>query len=226
MPDFAQLVVPDLATIAAGGQRLTTFRPGQPGPIAIRCTPTPVPTNTQSQTGLLGKLTLLKPGNVTAATANAPIGSNVLTLSYTATEADLAVAGDWTCRIDSGISVAASFDTEITYVSAFPLQTASFDLTLLNAILGEAVATAAVCVHLESSGDQSKQSVISWSVPVADLIGGSVETRFAVANIEKDATTFQLLGLELRPELADPHHRHLAAKSGRSRHFRHGQRIA
>lgn len=199
MPDFAQLIIPDVATIPPGGQRVVTFRPGQPGSIAIRSTPAAVPTTTQSATGLLGKLTLLKPGNVTAATTSAPIGSNVLTLTYAATEADLAVAGDWSCRIDSGILVGASFDTEISYVSSFPLLTASFDLTLLNFVLGEAVETAAVCVHLESSGDQSKQAVISWSIPVANLIGGSVETCFAVADIQKDDTTFRLLGLDSDP---------------------------
>jgi hypothetical protein len=81
-------------------------------------------------------------------------------------------------------------------VSDTPLQTASFDLTLLNLILGEAVETAAACVHLESSGDQSEQSVISWSVPVADLIGGSVETRLHIDDVSKDDATFRLLGLD------------------------------
>lgn len=199
MPDFARPTLSDVAMIPPGGQRTVTFRPGQPGPIAIRSTPAVVPTKTQSGTGLLGKLTLLKPGNATAATTSAPIGSNVLTLNYSATEADLAAAGDWSCRIDSGILSGTSFDTEISYVSAFPLLTASFDLTLLNLILGEAVNTAAVCVHLESSGDQSKQSVISWSVPVADLIGGSVETRIHVDDANSHDTTYRLLGLDSDP---------------------------
>ena len=75
-------------------------------------------------------------------------------------------------------------------------------------MLSEAAATAAVRVHLESSSDGSAQSVASWSVAVADLVGGTIETRFNIKDPSKTLvnvdghtidTTFHLLGLNSDP---------------------------
>ena len=108
----------------------------------------------------------------------------------------------------NGSLINTVFTTEITSVSDLPLKTASFDMPFLNTVLSEASATAALRVHLESSSDGSLQSVASWSVAVADLIGGSIETRFNVKDPSKTLvnidghtidTTFRLLGLNSQP---------------------------
>ncbi len=209
MADFANQTTSDQAQIASESLRTISFRPGEPGPISVSSVPTQVPLKSQSELGLLGRVELLKPGSTTpVASATAPIGSALLATSYTATAADLAPTGNWTCRIFNGSLIGTVFTTEITSVSDLPLKTASFDLPFLNTVLSEAAATAAVRVHLESSSDGSAQSVASWSVAVADLVSGTIETRFNIKDPSKTLvnvdghtidTTFHLLGLNSDP---------------------------
>ena len=120
-------------------------------------------------------------GGAPAATASAKIGSTSLGLKYTTTAADLAAPGDWICRIFNASLVSPVFTTKITSsahppVIVYPIKSASFDIPLLGTLLQEVVETAAVRIHLEASGDGSNQSVASWSVPIANLIGGDTST--------------------------------------------------
>jgi hypothetical protein len=85
--------------------------------------------------------------------------------------------------IFNGSLISTVFTTEITSVSDLLLKTASLDIPFLNTVLSEAAATAAVRVHLESSSDGSAQSVASWSVAVANLIGGTIESRFNIKDL-------------------------------------------
>jgi hypothetical protein len=91
-------------------------------------------------------------------------------------------------------------------LSASAPLTASFDIGLLNALLAYAASVAAVCVRLQSSGDGTDQSVVSWSIPVADLIGGLVEYRFNVANPTHETLdiTFQWQLVNLNSDLDYP----------------------
>ena len=60
--------------------------------------------------------------------------------------------------------------------------TASIDLGFLNTIVAEAVSTAALRVHLESSDDPSDQrTVASWSAPVANLVGGQIQLKTQIS---------------------------------------------
>ncbi|MGH7050053.1 MAG: hypothetical protein ACREE5_05345 [Acetobacteraceae bacterium] len=153
---------------------------------------------------MLGVVRLFSGGGAAVATKSTPIGAAALGLTYNATAADLVPQGDWRCVITNESPIGTSFTTEIISVSGFPVLTASFDITLLNAILLAATVLAAVCVRLQSSSDNSDQSVVSWSIPIADLIGGSVEARFNVANPSDKIggvidATWQLLDLNLNP---------------------------
>lgn len=209
MANFATQTISDHARIASGDQRDIKFRPGQPGTITLQTKPSPVPQKSQTETGFLGQIELRRPGSGTpVAKEKVKIGENHLALGYTATAADLAAPGDWTCRITNFSLINADFTTVISYISDFPLLTASFDIPLIEQLLSEVGATAAVRVHLESSNDGSKQSVASWSVPVANLIGGQVETRIHIPDASKTLinvhghtidTTFRLLGLNSDP---------------------------
>jgi hypothetical protein len=209
MPSFATQTVSDQSQIASESQHDIRFRPRSPGQITVLSTPSPVPMKSQTETGLLGKVELRRPGSgVPVASLASKIGENHLVLSYTATSADLATAGDWTCRILNSSLIKSVFATQITSVSDFPLKTASFDLGLLGNMLSAAARTAALRVHLESSSDGSPQSVASWSVPVASSFGGSVESRFKIDDPSKTLvdirnhtidTTFRLLGLNSDP---------------------------
>ncbi|HKB98236.1 MAG TPA: alkaline phosphatase family protein, partial [Terriglobales bacterium] len=51
-------------------------------------------------------------------TRSFPIGGHSLGLSYVATTADLAVAGDWICSVVNATETGATFQTRITYVQA------------------------------------------------------------------------------------------------------------
>ena len=157
---------------------------------------------------------MLRPtGGSTVATASANIGSSSVGLKYTTTAADLATPGDWTCRIFNASLIASTFTTRITSSASpavvdYPIKTASFDIALLGNLLQEAANTAALRVHLEASGDGSKKSVVSWSVPVANLIDGSTDSWFHIDDVSKSVTllnatlinaTFRLLNLNSDP---------------------------
>ena len=182
MSSFASVTVTDQAGIPEGQSRSIAFRPGQPGPVTVISKPAEQPPKSQSEPGVLGLVEIVTASGAAVASKSAPIGAVALGLTYDATATDLAAQGNWTCRITNSSPISTSFTTTITSVSDFPVQTASFDISLLNAILPEATALAAVCVRLQSSNDNSDQSVVSWSIPVANLTGGSVETRFNVAD--------------------------------------------
>ena len=182
MSGFASVTVSDQAGIPAGQSRSIGFRPGRPGPVTVISTPAEQPPKSQSEPGVLGSVEIVTASGAAVAWKSAPIGAVALGLTYDATAADLVAQGNWTCRITNFSPISTSFTTTITSVSGFPVRTASFDVSLLNAILLEATALAAVCVRLQSSSDNSDQSVVSWSIPVANLIGGSVEARFNVAD--------------------------------------------
>jgi hypothetical protein len=206
MPDPAPVTTTDQGQIASEDTRDIRFRPvAVPGPIVVYSAPSPVPTKTQSELGRLGTVTLVRPGGgAPAATASAKIGSTALGLMYTTTAADLAAPGDWICRIFNASLVSPTFATKITSSASppvidYPIKTASFDIPLLGTLLMEAVETAAVRIHLEASGDGSNQSVASWSVPIANLIGGSTEHRFHIDDASKYGATFRLLGLNSDP---------------------------
>lgn len=205
MPDFANQTKSDQTNIGPNSHHDILFQPGQPGPISVGSTR---PSSLLKSLAATGHLELYRPGSTAPAAARPGVpGASAFDLAYTATAADLAVKGDWTCRVYNDGTDSAVYSTTITYVGDLPILTASFDIALLNVMLAEVAATAAVRVHLESSGDSSARSVASWSVPVANLLGGSVETRFHIDNTEHTVgidghglhPTFQLLGLNSVP---------------------------
>jgi hypothetical protein len=205
MPDFANQTKSDQANVGPKSHHDILFQPGQPGPISISSTR---PSSLLKSLAETGHLELYRPGSTAPAAARLGVaGSSVLDLDFAATTADLAVKGDWTCRVFNDGTDSAVYSTTITFVGDLPIKTASFDIALLNVMLSEVAATAAVRVHLESSGDTSARSVASWSVPVANLLGGSVETRFHIDNTQHTVgidghglhPTFQLLGLNSVP---------------------------
>jgi hypothetical protein len=87
----------DQADINPGLVHTIEFRPQQAGTLGARALPLLIPT--QSQSGLLGRLSLRTPASSTpVATQTAPIGSGAISVSHTVTAAELALFGNWTCE--------------------------------------------------------------------------------------------------------------------------------
>jgi hypothetical protein len=172
MPDFVPVTHSDQAVVGGGDMHTVRFRPDQPGTVSVRSTASHAPTH--SETGQLGRLDLLRPGSATPVASNkAAIGQNLLALTHAVTAAELAPAGDWTCRVFNATEANITFDTEITYPSTVQLEhkTATFDVELLDLILAEAVAAGGLGWHIESSGSPDDQrSFVSWSQNVGDSL--------------------------------------------------------
>jgi hypothetical protein len=179
--DFVILTTSDVTTISGGGLHTVQFRPVQAGNIFVRSTPAGPPNH--SETGFLGRVDLYRPGKPDPlASYEARIGEIVLGLTYSATDADLVPAGNWTCRVHNATEADLSFDTEISYPSTIPLEhkTATFDVTLLNLLLAEAVAASGLAFHIQSSASKDDpESNVSWSINVANTLSGSMKGQTA-----------------------------------------------
>src|SRR4051812_24992033 len=97
----ASTEITDSGSIDASFCRGITFVVAGPGPVSVVSVPTPVPRPNQTETGLLGRIQLIRPGNpqVVIASIRVPIGKQQMALSYQPTAQDLASRGAWTCRI-------------------------------------------------------------------------------------------------------------------------------
>jgi phospholipase C len=108
--------VHDSSKVAVGGSRLVHFRPLRPGAVVARAS-TPGGAS-HSESGSLAKLTLQRPGNARLATNTAPISQTFVSVSYQATAADLAVAGDWTCQLENMADNELTFSTDVSFTVA------------------------------------------------------------------------------------------------------------
>jgi hypothetical protein len=166
MAQFASLTTTDQAKIDGGDTRDIHFRPGEPGPIGINCTASSPRAHAES--GFLARVDLLRPGTAApVATVKVKSGSTgPILLGHNATAAELAAAGNWTVRVMNATDVTQTFTTRITCPSTFVLQQASFDIPLLNLILAQTLATAAIRIHLESSAGDAA-TVVSLNPTIA-----------------------------------------------------------
>jgi hypothetical protein len=193
--DFVPQTTSDQTVIAGGDSRSIAFRPAEPSRVAVRSIP--AQPSAHSESGLVGGLELRRPDRAQPlASVQAPSGGTVLAVSYTATAADLSTAGSWTCEVMNATDVDMGFDTEITYPSSIPVPPvvvqrppATFDIELLNLILGEAIRDAGLSWHLESSPDLPA-SVVRWS----DAVGASLPDPL------KGATSYQFPVPDFRAE--------------------------
>ena len=155
----------DVAEIAGTDSRDVRFRVVEPGPITIHSVPSGHPTHSDS--GVLGWLLLLRPGQGSGREDTAKLTDGFMGLTYNATAADVALAGAWTCVLNNGADIPLKWQTSISgHVAANappPVSTASFDVELLNAMVAEVVTAADFRVHLQSSADGSELSALSWS---------------------------------------------------------------
>ena len=150
MTEYATITVTADRVLDAETTTSISFRPGRPGNVSIKSTPVGS-SKPQSATGLLGTLEILLPnGTAPVPTVKAPIADTSMTLGCTATAADLAISGDWTCRVGNETVDLLTFHTEITYVSSFPVQTASVDIPFLNLLFVEVANDAQARVHLQT----------------------------------------------------------------------------
>ena len=118
-------------------------------------------------------------------------------MQYQATAADAALFGNWTCEVDNGLDVPLTWTTAISGpVTNIPLQSASFDLGLLNLLLTELTTIAALSVHLQSSADQSQLSEVSWSAAIATLMNGLTGYPF---HLDDPAQSFRITNLNSDP---------------------------
>jgi phospholipase C len=109
--------VEDHAQLAGGDTETINFRPNQPGRITMASTIDKKILHSES--GNLGTVTLRRPGNSTLLHNTTAVGGdpgNRLGLTYVATVADLAVAGDWICTVVNDTETTANFQTRVTYV--------------------------------------------------------------------------------------------------------------
>ena len=175
---------------------MISFRPGEPGPVNVRSIPHSQTSPLRSEVNELGRIELWRPGRSTAlASQNAALTAGVLGVGYTATAEDLATPGNWTCRIHNLTLNDIVFDTTITYLSDHVLQTASFDVGLLNLILSEAAAQAQIQVHLQSSNDGSKLSSVSWSPLLDQYLGTPGPFDFHVDDPTPKGHKYRVVGL-------------------------------
>ena len=181
MPDFVIVTSSDVATISGGDTHTIQFRPVQPGNVTVRSTASDPPKHSES--GFLGRVELRRPGKPNPlAFYRAPIGQTELGLTYAVTEADLGPVGNWFCGVTNATDADVSFDTEISYPSTTPLEhkSATFDITLLNLLLAEAVAASGLAFHIQSSASKDDQeSNFSWSPNVANTLSGDMKGQTA-----------------------------------------------
>ena len=187
MTDFVPVTLTDQVATDGGSAHLIHFRPGNPGLIGIRSVP--ADSKAHAESGFLGILELLRPGTATPVVPAVKVksGQPWLALSYTATAADLATSGDWTCRVTNETDVKMAFTNDIVSPGTIPVQRASFDIGLLNLIFAEAVAAAAIHVHLASSESKDdKASVISVAPTVAEALNRPdlVDYRFHIDDVQ------------------------------------------
>jgi phospholipase C len=103
----------DQATINPGLAHTFEFQPKQAGTLGARALPLSTPA--QSQSGLLGRLSLRTPGGGTPVTTQtAPIGSGAISVSHTVTATELALTGNWTCEVTNSADTPIEFITDIS----------------------------------------------------------------------------------------------------------------
>ena len=109
--------VRDEGEVAAGKSRFVQFRPVAPGRVSVFCKPRNPPL--RSETGFLAELVLRRPGlNAPLKDVRVRIGIPSLGMSYLATAADLATAGDWTCEVRNWTEANITFSTDASFVVA------------------------------------------------------------------------------------------------------------
>jgi phospholipase C len=105
----------DQASLSPGAVHSFAFRPSAKAgdTLGARTLPSSIPATSSS--GHLGELALFKPGSNTPLVAHsAPVGSGALSVSYVLTAADLALAGNWTCRVTNQSDVVLDFITGLS----------------------------------------------------------------------------------------------------------------
>jgi hypothetical protein len=196
--------ISDQAQIGGQDSRDILFRVVAPGMITIHSA-APPQHPTHSEMGVLGLLLLRRPGSNTVLKRKvAQLTDSSITLQYQATAADAAVFGNWTCELDNGLDVPLTWTTAISGpVTSIPLQSASFDLGLLNLLLAELTTIAALSVHLQSSADQSQLSNASWSAALGTLLGGLTIYPFHLDDVAKSTPVgdivFRITNLDSDP---------------------------
>lgn len=198
-------IISDQARISGSDSHDIPFRVVAPGMITIHSA-VPPQHPTHSESGVLGWLILRRPGSNAALKRKvAHLTDSSITLQYQATAADAAVFGNWTCEVDNGLDVPLTWTTNISGpVTTIPLQSASFDLGLLNLLLAELTTIAVLSVHLQSSADQSQLSKVSWSGALATLLSGLTEYPFHLDDEAKQTPigdiVFRIAGLDSDPD--------------------------
>jgi hypothetical protein len=142
--------------IGGGQSHAIGFQVHAAGWITVRSAPTTKPAH--SETGALGAIALYRPGDIKPVKLSAPtkVTDDVVTLAYAATVADVALAGQWICRVTNLTDNALTWHTVITDVVPVvppPVGTVSMDIELLNYLLSVVVAAMNMQIHLETSGD-------------------------------------------------------------------------
>lgn len=207
MTDFLPVTVSDSTTLGGADSHRITFRPGAPGPISVRSVPRHLPT--RSELGLLGALTITRPGaSKPVVLVRVKLGQPLLAASHQVTADELAAPGDWGVSVFNGSDETVTFDSEVTFRTAIQLEhrTATIDVGLLQLLLAEAVADAGVSWHLQgsASADQA-DSFITWSDAAAGFLHGQAGMQFQVPDIriERHFDVGTLTWLVLRIENAD-----------------------
>jgi len=135
-------------------------------------------------------LKLLRPDGSVASTAR---GTGAATrLTYAVTNADLASHGFFKCRISAVAGDETSVPIQWSVEYPIEVETARFDLALLNDLLFRVREDLNLQIHLEDG-----HSFVTWSESVAELLGGNRETFIApdsVTVLNVDEILFLVLG--------------------------------
>lgn len=170
----------DQAQLGGGDSHPIGFRVTAAGPVTVHTVPAPHPTH--SETGMLGAVAIMRPGSSKpVARATAKMTDPFMGARYVATEADVALGGDWTASVFNGSDDAMTWSTTIggdnvIPIPPLPVHTISLDVTFLNLLFEELTTLASLHVHLQSSGDQSAQSSVTWSPALTHLVKTSGST--------------------------------------------------
>src|SRR5215831_3761207 len=204
MAEYARILVYDDATVDSETTHAIWFRPGRPGLITASTTPLTRPGPSESGVAT-GALALLRSdaGSDEVLVSQQFTGDGGTAVSYTAQE--ITDSTQWFCRVFNGTLAPLGFDTEITFESQYPVQTATFDLNLFDELMDELLGVAQFHIHVEtsdppdpaSSDSPVAASYVSWSPDLARALNGVDESSFHVDDVVIFTTDLDIPFLEI-----------------------------
>ncbi len=191
------------STLHEGDSQSIPFRPEAPGTVFIQSTPPPA--NAPSETRTHAYVQLFKPNNHTPLkTVRVPDGSQVLSLAYNVSDADLVAPGDWIAAVVNTCRNPYVFSTQVSFPNLRRVHSATVDLAFLNLILAKLFDAAAIRGHIETHPNLELSSV-SLKPDVAALFHLPPWKTFNIPDIAKFGAVCRIKRLDTDPDSPTAH---------------------